>query len=216
MIVTLIPYCPRSGGQNLGFAYNELMTRLRDEDWACFIDHDACFTTYDWYVQLEEITAERTEPCILTALTNRVGSHWQLAPGVDRENHSIDYHRRIGAAVQSAARSSLRDVTHESLMSGVVILLSKQTWIQLRGFASGFLGVDNAIHRAARDQGHRVDSMEGVYVYHWYRADALGNGEVPKSTAQCVFPPRSPSASRGWVSSHTRRRRPWLGPRFLQ
>ncbi len=80
MIVTLIPYCPRSGGQNLGFAYNELMTRLRDEDWACFIDHDACFTTYDWYVQLEQITAERTEPCILTALTNRVGSHWQLAP----------------------------------------------------------------------------------------------------------------------------------------
>ncbi len=67
-------------------------------------------------------------------------------------------------------------------MSGVVILLSKQTWIQLGGFASGFLGVDNAIHQAARDHGHRVYLMEGVYVYHWYRADAVGNGEVPKST----------------------------------
>ncbi len=74
MIVTLIPYCRISEGQNLGFAYNELMGRLREDDWACFIDHDACFTTRDWYVQLEEITARLTEPCVLTATTNRVGS----------------------------------------------------------------------------------------------------------------------------------------------
>ena len=88
MIVTLIPYCPRSEGKNLGFAYNELMARLHDDDWACFIDHDACFTTPDWYAQLEEITASLNEPCVLTALANRVGSHWQRAPGVDRDNHA--------------------------------------------------------------------------------------------------------------------------------
>ena len=35
-------------------------------------------------------------------------------------------------------------MTHESLMSGVVILLSKKTWLRLGGFADGFLGVDNA------------------------------------------------------------------------
>jgi hypothetical protein len=72
MIVTMIPYCPRSEGANLGFAYNELMNRLRDDDWACFIDHDACFTTTDWYAQLEAITAKLSEPCVLTAATNRV------------------------------------------------------------------------------------------------------------------------------------------------
>jgi hypothetical protein len=153
MIVTMIPYCPRSEGANLGFAYNALMGRLRDEDWACFIDHDACFTTHDWYAQLEEITANLAEPCVLTAATNRVGSLWQLAPGVDRDNHAMDYHRRVGRAVQSASRRALRDVTYESLMSGVVILLSKKTWAILGGFADGFLGVDNAIHQAARDRG---------------------------------------------------------------
>ena len=171
MIVTLIPYCPRSEGCDLGFAYNELMARLRDDDWACFIDHDACFTTYDWYAQLEEITAALTEPCVLTALTNRVGSRWQLAAGVDRADHSMVYHRQVGAAVQSAARQALRDVTNESLMSGVVILLSKATWVKLGGFTRGFLGVDNAIHQAAREHGCRVYLMEGVYVYHWYRGD---------------------------------------------
>jgi GT2 family glycosyltransferase/tetratricopeptide (TPR) repeat protein len=173
MIITLIPYCPRSEGKNLGFAYNELMGRLRDEDWACFLDHDACFTTPDWYAQLEEITAGLTEPCVLTALTNRVGSPWQLAPGVDRDNHSMDYHRRIGRAIQAAAPGVLRDVTHESLMSGVVILLSRRTWLHLGGFVDGFLGVDNAIHQAARDRGGRIYLMAGVYVYHWYRADAF-------------------------------------------
>ena len=175
MIVTMIPYCPRSEGINLGLAYNELMNRLRDEDWACFIDHDACFTTHDWYAQLEEITAGLTEPCVLTAVTNRVGSLWQLAPGVDRGDHAMDYHRRVGRAFQSASRRSLRDVTDESLMSGVVILLSKKTWSLLGGFAEGFLGVDNAIHQAARDRGCRVYLMEGVYVYHWYRADGISS-----------------------------------------
>ena len=172
MIVTMIPYCPRSAGKNLGFAYNEQMGRLREEDWACFIDHDACFTTPDWYHQLEEITTGLSAPCVLTAVTNRVGSTWQLAGGVDPTNHSMDYHRRVGKSVQSAARTCLRDVTDHPLMSGVVILLSRKTWLRLGGFVDGFLGVDNAIHQAARDQGCRVYLMEGVYVYHWYRADA--------------------------------------------
>ena len=172
MIVTLIAYCPTSEGKNLGFAYNELMDRLCEDDWACFIDHDACFTTSDWYQQLEEIIAPLTEPCVLTATTNRVGSRWQLAAGADPHNHSMEYHRRFGKSLQSAARGVLRDVTHEPLMSGVVILLSKKTWRLLGGFADGFLGVDNAIHQAARDQGYRVLLMLGLYVYHWYRADA--------------------------------------------
>ena len=109
MIVTLIPYCPHTEGKNLGLAYNELMARLRDDDWPCFLDHDACFTTPDWYAQLEEITAGLTEPCVLTALTNRVGSPWQLAPGVERDNHAVDYHRRVGKAIQTASRGVLRD-----------------------------------------------------------------------------------------------------------
>ena len=90
----------------------------------------------------------------------------------------MDYHRQVGQAIQANARTALRDVTGESLMSGVVILLSKQTWHMLGGFQEGFLGVDNAIHQAARDRGCRVYLMEGVYVYHWYRADAISHAGV--------------------------------------
>ena len=120
MIVTLIPYCPKTEGKNLGFAYNELMARLREDDWACFLDHDACFTTPDWYAQLEEITGRLAEPCVLTATTNRVGSRWQLAPGADRR---ITRWSTIGVSGRMSNRphEACRDVTNEPLMSGVVI-----------------------------------------------------------------------------------------------
>ena len=109
MIVTLIPYCPKSEGQNLGFAYNELMGRLREDDWACFIDHDACFTTRDWYVQLEEITARLTEPCVLTATTNRVGSRGNSPRGSITESldglpSAIREERAIGSTRCASGR----------------------------------------------------------------------------------------------------------------
>ena len=179
MIVTMIPYCPRSEGTNLGFAYNELMGRLRDEDWACFIDHDACFTTPDWYA-----ATGRNHGGPDRAL--RVDRHDQprglalAACARRRSRQPCDGLPSAGGkAVQArVTKRALRDVTHESLMSGVVILLSKKTWSLLGGFADGFLGVDNAIHQAARDRGCRVYLMEGVYVYHWYRADAISAGSL--------------------------------------
>jgi GT2 family glycosyltransferase/tetratricopeptide (TPR) repeat protein len=171
MIVTMIPYCPTSQGMDLGFAYNQLMERIGEDDWACFIDHDACFTTRDWYAQLERIVAAAPEPCLLTCRTNRVGSPWQRVPGIDPNHHGMDYHRQIGSQLAGDCGERLTDVTMESLMSGVVILLSKRTWRLLGGFTSGFLGVDNRLHERARQLGARVFLMEGVYVYHWYRAD---------------------------------------------
>ena len=181
MIVTMIPYCPSEHGANLGFAYNELVGRLSDDDWACFVDHDACFTTSQWYRQLETITSELPEPCVLTARTNRVGSRWQLVEGVDPNNHSIEYHRCVGHKLMERYGTALRDVTNLSLMSGVVILLSTRTWRVVGGFANGFFGVDNAIHHAARERGYKVYLMEGVYVYHWYRADGKMPGPVASS-----------------------------------
>ncbi len=186
MIITMIPYCPSGHGTNLGHAYNEQMKRLDDDDWACFIDHDACFTTRQWYRQLEAITQRLDGPAVLTAMTNRVGSRWQIAPGVDPNNHSMEYHRAIGEKLMGEHGAKLTDVTDHPLMSGVVILLSKNTWKLLGGFEDGFLGVDNAIHQAARDKGFKVYLMEGLYVYHWYRADTGGRPVTARDVSAFV------------------------------
>lgn len=195
-IVTMIPYCPQGYGKNLGRAYNLCMERLHEEDWACFIDHDACFTTPTWYQQLESIVAECPEPCVLTAKTNRVGSPWQRVPDIDPREHSMIEHRRIGRHLADQYGTTLTDVTDQGLMSGVVILLAKKTWRQLGGFRDGFLGVDNELHQAARDQGLRVYLMEGLYVYHWYRGDGHVPHDVVDEPASLALPVNTNAAPR--------------------
>jgi glycosyltransferase involved in cell wall biosynthesis len=188
MIVTMIPYCPTKHGTNLGFAYNQQMVRLRDEDWACFIDHDAMFTTREWYRQLEAITQHLAEPAILTAKTNRVGSPWQIAPGVDPNNHSMEYHRSVGGRILQDFGFALRAISaSDGYMSGVVILLSKRTWKLLGGFTDGFLGVDTQLHRTAAAKGVGVYLMEGVYVYHWYRADTCGPPSAARNPPELLL-----------------------------
>ena len=54
------------------------MSKLGDDDWACFLDHDAMFTTLDWYHQMESLIAEYPGAGCFTAMTNRVGNPAQI------------------------------------------------------------------------------------------------------------------------------------------
>lgn len=171
MIHTYIPYCPKPNGQDLGLAYNKFMEILDEDDWACFLDHDAMFTTKDWYHQIEEIVEIHKDYGLFTCNTNRIGNPHQKPFKVDQNNHDIKYHRQIGQQVQDANRHVIRDVTKGQLISGVVLLINKKTWKKVGGFKPGFLGVDNDIHAKVRMAGDKVGIMDGVYVYHWYRGD---------------------------------------------
>lgn len=169
MIHTYIPYTPKQLGNNLGWAYNRFMELIPDDDWACFLDHDATFTTRYWYHQLEDIIGKYLDIGLYTCLTNRVGNFQQLVKGVDRENHDIKYHRQIGKQLQEKHYDDVFSITNP--LSGVVILISKKTWKTVGGFADGFLGVDNDIHEKCLANSIKVGLMGGVYVYHWYRGD---------------------------------------------
>ncbi len=148
---------------------------IPEGDWACFLDHDAMFTTLDWYKQLETIIESPEFPHqnigLLTACTNRIGNLEQLTPCVDPQNHDIYYHREIGRQRQLDYGSSLRECDY--LISGVVILISKEVWAKTQGFIDGFLGVDNNIDQQVRSLGYKTYIMDGLYCYHWYRADGI-------------------------------------------
>ena len=175
MIHTYIPYAPSSINKNIGAVYNKFMSMIGDDDWACFLDHDAMFTTVNWYKQLEDIVGglnlSYRDARLLTACTNRIGNIEQRVKGIEPQNHNIYYHRKIGKQRQLEYGNSLREC--ESLISGVVILVSKETWKQAGGFSDGFLGVDNDIDKKVRELGYKTYIMEGVYCYHWYRADGI-------------------------------------------
>lgn len=182
MIYTFIAYAPKEHDRDLAWAYNDCMKLLpNDDDWACFIDHDAMFTTKDWYHQMENIIKAYPEFSCFTVVTNRVYSEWQVPADIDRDNHDIIYHRGIGLAFQSADRLKILDVTNcadlpavpgNSPLSGVVILYKKSAWKQVpfRLMEKGRLtGIDNLLHLDLRDKGYKVGLMCGVYVYHWHR-----------------------------------------------
>jgi len=182
MIHTCIPYAPKETGKNLGAAYNTFMAMLPEGDWACFLDHDAMFTTSDWYPQLEAIieTLPRTHPDagLLTACTNRIGNDEQIIfrkSSREARNHDMHFHRAVGKRRQEEYGLRLREANR--LISGVVLLLSKEVWKKTTGFADGFLKVDIDIDRQIRELGFKTFIMDGVYCYHYYRADG-GNQQA--------------------------------------
>lgn len=190
MIYTYIPYAPLDKKQNLGWAYNNFMEKIGLDDWACFLDHDAMFTTRDWYGQLEAIVQQNEGVGCFTAMTNRIGNpmqtanydfaKWEQAPdrkAFHREalkehysNHDIRFHRTLGKQLFEEFGLQVSELTLQWPMSGVLMLVSKRTWEKVR-FTEGFLGVDNQFHTDCVHQGLPVYLMEGVYVYHWYRGD---------------------------------------------
>ena len=172
MIYNFIAYA-QGDKENLGKTYNEYMELVGEKDWACFLDHDAMFTTGDWFKQLEKIIVANPQYDLLTACTNRIGNPEQKLQKL-LDTHDITYHRGIGARLQKQCGTDVNDVTVTHAISGVVMLVSKAAWKKAGGFKDGFLGLDNDFHQRVKKADFKVGVMKGIYVYHWYRADGKG------------------------------------------
>src|SRR5215471_4826823 len=154
MIYTFIAYAPRDFAMDLGRCYNAYMALLpSDDDWACFIDHDAMFTTRDWYGQLARIVERHPGAGCFTAMTNRVSNRAQVY-GRQPADHDIARHRRIGARLRKRFDTAVVPLAGKQPMSGVVMLTRKAVWKKV-GFSPGFLGVDWDYHRGCLRKGLR-------------------------------------------------------------
>lgn len=187
MIYTYIPYSPKDKPGNLGWTYRNFMEMVpNDDDWVCFLDHDATFTSPGWYNQLQDVIDKYPDYGAFTCMMNRVGQKYHVPIGVDRDNHDIKYHRAIGKQLADQYYDQitpLNDVNGQYL-SGVLILIQKKAWMEIGECPDGFLGVDNEIHRRCVIHGVKVGRMDGVYLYHWYRA----NGREHVDKAMSIHP----------------------------
>ena len=172
MLYCNIPYAPKEHNQNLGWAYNNFMRLLCDEDWACFLDHDAMFTTSTWYKTIENAIKD-TEYGLIYCMTNRINPTVQKFQNVDEDNHDIKYHRKVGKKSEDKYGHEVIPYDMSTyLPSGVCIIISQRAWRETPyGFKDGFLSVDNDIARQCREVGVKVGLMRGLYTYHWYRGD---------------------------------------------
>jgi hypothetical protein len=203
MIYANIPYAPAECGKNIGCAYNKFMDALpHDNDYACFIDHDAMFTTSDWYPQMNAIVEAHPDVGAFGCRTNRNGHTFQLVGNIDMNNHDISYHRIIGSHLQKKYYDDVFCIhgnendpagphrsgnTEQPGFSGTLILLKKSAWKQMGKFQTeefvhtdasgsvnvtdGFLHVDSEFRKRLARHHIPFYIMNGIYVYHWYRAD---------------------------------------------
>jgi GT2 family glycosyltransferase len=177
-LITAIAYDTE---RNLGRAYNAIMRGLAPDDWCCFLDHDAMFTTAAWRSQLEAVIDQQPHAGLLAGVTNRIGRKYQVVPGAP-STHRVGDHAAFGAALLDRHGTRVRDITRDSPISGVLMCLSRETWELMGGFKDGFFGVDNRAHMDVARAGRRVYLLPGLYVYHWYRADGVGHGKgVPRA-----------------------------------
>jgi len=166
MIHYIIPW---NTEKNIGVSYNSSMNLVNDDDYICFLDADACFTTHFFGKQIESIVKKYPDSGFFTCYTNRVGCTWQLYG--DPSSNDISYHREIGLNLYNEHYDSVTQIQDPvNALSGVLILVSKKIWKDLGGFnEKGMLGVDNEFYFRALSQNKVIYRMNGVYVYHWYR-----------------------------------------------
>lgn len=168
----LVTFTPYALDMNYGRAVNECFDLLGPDDWAIVQDHDAMFTTREWYRQLSELVAGNPRAAF-TCVTNRIASRWQQAHEVDKDNHDMVYHRQMGTARLS--RRTLLRVTHTRGWGGVMMCLSKAAWAEAGGFPDGLLCVDHGMFFGLRAKGYEIYAVESILMYHWRRA----NGDDP-------------------------------------
>jgi len=179
MIHPYISYAPKEKKKNIGWAYNNFMKMIGEDDWACFVDHDAIFTIPNWYPVLEEVVYEiengresNRSVGLLTAVTNRIGNVEQILfskTSDEAKNHDMYFHRKIGQ--EQYRKYGLGVLQANNLISGILMLTSKKAWKKSGGFKDGFLGVDNDYDKKIRNAGYRTLILQGIYMYHWYRAN---------------------------------------------
>ena len=159
--------------KSIGKYYNSFFERLRDDDWACFVDADTIFTTPDYGLLVERAVQKYPEADAFTCYTNRVACEWQIAPGVDVVSNDMKYHRSFGEKMKKNFGANCIDVTDKprlEVMSGFFFMLKKSTWKQLGKFPEkGMLGIDNHLHWAIQEKGKKLYLIKGLYLYHWYR-----------------------------------------------
>lgn len=180
MLITAVPF---RDDANLGAAYNEFMGMLPADAWACFLDHDAMPTTGQWHAQFSEAIEFKPDAGAFVAMTNRIASPWQRAPGVPSNNNDMAWHRRYGA--ERAKVRTLLDITETKGFGGVMFAVSKAAWQEVGGFADGLGCVDHSIHFKLQRAGRRVYLIEGLYLYHWRHFGELDPTSVFPKAANC-------------------------------
>lgn len=156
-------------------AIDQYMQLLQPDDWAVIMDGDIMFLHPDFGHQIERHIMAHPHTGLFTSYASRCHYRTQVPEGVDMENDSIRYHKRIANIRKSIFYGESRQI--ERKIAGHLMVIQKRTWDRIRAIvletASGkhILGVDTKISKAVMTIGLKILLMEDVYVLHYCRLE---------------------------------------------
>ncbi len=164
MVITFIPY---SLEKNIGKAYNQCMSMLKeDDDWGCLTDGDIMFMTPDWGHQLQELVDLHPNAGIITCMTNRIANKYQRT---GNGSTNILDHYKI-AQQRLRVRRGKTHLTRRHI-SGFLMMVKKSTWNEVKfpEIENAILDIDGLFSNAILDAKKDIVIAEGLYVLHYYR-----------------------------------------------
>jgi hypothetical protein len=167
-------FTPYSFEKKLFEAYDTYINLLSGEnDWACFIDGDACFFENNFGHQVKNYIEKYPDTGIFTSYASRCGYKFMVPEDIDQNNDSIKYHRSKSQEIYEKLNGQVKEINDN--ISGHLICIKKSTWLIIRDelftvcAGANLLGVDTQISNIILGHGLKIRLMRGVYLFHYYR-----------------------------------------------
>lgn len=170
-IWTHVTWSPK--GKCIGSGYNEALTQHDENDWLAVIDHDAMFTTGNWYQQMVKVIEDNPNCKGLTGRVNRMATQEQMVLGIDPNNMDYAYHRRLGKHLSEKYYGQSNCIKTPGHFSGTFWAVHIGTIRKLGGFdeTGQQLKCDNLLQAKIVNAGYEFRVCNGIYIFHWYRFD---------------------------------------------
>jgi len=157
------------GDKNIGKAYNDTIKHLPNDDWICITDQDCLWFPEFTCKQIEDVIKEHgNDYQIFGAYTNRIASEHQRPFPKKFDNLDIFEFREDAEKLYNENYAKVHE-THA--VAGFLMLFKKQVWNEI-GFREKVINADTLFSKDAKRAGFNIAIMEGVYLYHWYRAQS--------------------------------------------
>ncbi|HLS54093.1 MAG TPA: hypothetical protein VK031_08980, partial [Tissierellaceae bacterium] len=160
-----------SGGsdKNLGGHYNDTIKHLPDEEWICVSDQDALWFPEFVLKQVEDaINTHGNKYKLMGAYTNRIAAERQRAFPSKFDNMDIFEFRKDAEKLHKDRYNRVKPIKD---IAGFFMLFSKELWNRVQ-FRCNTIACDTFFCQDIKRLGYKIGLIEGIYVYHWYRAQS--------------------------------------------
>jgi len=159
---------PWASDRDLAGFYNFHILNAPTE-WVLFTDRDVLMPSPEYGLHVDEVIKRHGDKISLfTCMTNRVGTSYQVNARMWKVE-DMSKHVEAAKIAWRAHGSNVVDITNDSPISGMFMLVNKRLLSAQKIEGSGLLGIDNKLHYIAQETGQRVGLAKGIYCYHYYR-----------------------------------------------